>query len=135
LAAQGFENGRMDDEILDVASDLFRVYREQTRLLGDHKPPIDQRLQAYLNDVFKDTGDPDIPQLPQQTLTVDRYGLARELSFPPEAQEFHNCEIDSYRLSNNGVLHNPINDKRTTEGVFHGEFGKLVRNLCPLSRS
>jgi hypothetical protein len=38
-------------------------------------------------------------------------------------------------LSNNGVLHNPINDKRTTEGVFHGEFGKLVRNLCPLSRS
>jgi hypothetical protein len=25
----------------------------------------------------------------------------------------------SYRLSKNGVLHNPLNDKRTTKGVFH----------------
>jgi len=88
--------------------------------LEHYRPPIDQRIQAYLNDVFKDTGDKDIPQLPQQTLAVDRYGLARELSFPQDANEFHNREIASYRLTNNGVLHNPINDKRTTQGVFHG---------------
>jgi phosphoenolpyruvate carboxykinase (diphosphate) len=50
---------------------------------------------------------------------VDRYGMARELSFPQGENEFHNVEIDSWRLSKNGVLHNPINDKRTTEGVFH----------------
>ena len=124
LAAQGFENqsqGSNNDEIMDVASDLFRVYREQSRLLDRYLPPIDQRIQAYLNDVFKNTGDPDVPQLPQQTLPVDRYGLARELSFPQGGKTFHNSEIDSYRLPKNGVLHNPINDKRTTKGVFHGK--------------
>ena len=135
LAAQGFEENHLHqqsnnnnsnnnnipkDEILDVASDLFRVYREQSRLLDDYRPPIDQRIQAFLNDALKNTGDPDIPQLPPQTLAVDRYGLARELSFPQGGREFHNSEIDSYRLDQNGVLHNPINDKRTTKGVFHG---------------
>eukprot|EP00934_Nitzschia_sp_Nitz4_P003071 Nitzschia sp. Nitz4//scaffold418_size9641//2434//6266//NITZ4_009091-RA/size9641-augustus-gene-0.1-mRNA-1//-1//CDS//3329551387//3061//frame0 len=122
LAAQGFENSgenKDKDEILDVASDLFRVYREQSRLLENYRPPIDQRIQAFLNDALSGTGDDDIPQLPQQTLAVDRYGLARELSFPQGAKAFHNSEIDSYRLSKNGVLHNPINDKRTTKGVFH----------------
>ncbi|CAB9521157.1 PPi-type phosphoenolpyruvate carboxykinase [Seminavis robusta] len=120
LAAQGFSNQKAakDDEILDVASDLFRVYREQSRLLENYRPPIDQRIQAFLNDALASTGD-EIPQLPQQTLPVDRYGLARELSFPQGANEFHNSEIDSYRLTKNGVLHNPINDKRTTKGVFH----------------
>lgn len=33
--------------------------------------------------------------------------------------EFFNSEISSYRLDKGGVLHNPLNDKRTTEGVFH----------------
>ena len=117
LAAQGFENhGENKDDILDVASDLFRVYKEQSRLLENYRPPIDQRIQAFLNDALAGTGDDDIPQLPQQTLAVDRYGLARELSFPQGAKEFHNAEIDSYRLTKNGVLHNPINDKRTTKG-------------------
>jgi hypothetical protein len=74
-----------------------------------------------LNDVFQATGDPDFPQLPQKTLAVDRYGIARELSFPQGSDEFHNSEIDSYRLMNNSVLHNPIMDKRTTKGVFHGK--------------
>ena len=110
LAAQGFEStNNPNDEILEVASDLFRVYREQSRLLEHYRPPIDQRIQAFLEDVFKATGDPDVPQLPHQTLAVDRYGLARELSFPQGANEFHNSEIDSYRLTKNGVLHNPIN--------------------------
>ena len=124
LAAQGFENKTTTDkdELLDVASDLFRVYREQSRLLDNYLPPIDQRIQAFLNDVLSTTGDDEIPQLPPQTLAADRYGLARELSFPQGATEFHNSEIDSYRLSQNGVLHNPINDKRTTKGVFHGMF-------------
>lgn len=120
LAAQGFESASKvdDDEILDVASDLFRVYREQSRLLEHYRTPIDQRIQAYLNDVLKNTGDSDIPQLPQQTLAVDRYGLSRELSFPQGAQEFHNSEIDSYRLTNHGVLHNPINGKTNHSLAF-----------------
>ena len=54
LAAQGFENKTTTDkdELLDVASDLFRVYREQSRLLDNYLPHIDQRIQAFLNDVL-----------------------------------------------------------------------------------
>ena len=132
LAAQGFEEPKKKeekDEILDVASDLFRVYKEQSRLLDSYRPPIDQRIQAFLDDVLSVTGDKDIPQLPTQTLAADRYGLARELSFPRGANEYHNCEIDSYRLTKNGVLHNPLNDKRTTKGVFHGKPAILLSKI------
>jgi hypothetical protein len=93
LAAQGFSDtqGKVD-ELMEVASDLFRVYREQSRLLESYLPPIDQRIQAFLNDALGSTGE-EIPQVPHQTLNVDRYGLARELSFPQGAQEFHNSEV------------------------------------------
>lgn len=113
LAAQGCDVPDQDD-VLNLASDLFRVYREQSRLLESHLCPIDQRIQDFLNDVL-----PEPVSLPSNTVTVDRYGLSRELSFPQNGDEFNNSEISSYRLSKNGVLHNPLNDKRTTKGVFH----------------
>ncbi len=37
---------------------------------------------------------------------------------PPVGPSITNAEVSSYRLSN-GVLHNPVNDRRTTKGVFH----------------
>jgi hypothetical protein len=104
--------------VLDLISDLFHVYREQSRLLESHLCPIDERIQTFLEDALASTGDP-IPQLPRSHLAVDRHGLAKELSFPQGKDEFHNSEISSYRLSKGGVLHNPLNDKRTTTGVFH----------------
>jgi hypothetical protein len=124
LCVQGFEvptKGPSAEEskenILDLASDLFRVYREQSRLLESHLCPIDQRVQDFLNDALKSTGES--VSLPTKTLCVDRYGLARAMSLPQDGNEFHNVEIDSYRLPKGGILHNPINDKRTTKGVFH----------------
>ena len=119
LAAKGYDVPveEADEGILNVASDLFRVYREQSRLLESHLCPIDQRIQDFLDDVLSTTGEP--VKLPTDTVTVDRYGLSRELSFPQNGTEFENSEINSYRLSKNGVLHNPLNDKRTTKGVFH----------------
>jgi hypothetical protein len=120
LAAQGFDVPAMnqgDEKILNLASDLFRVYREQSRLLDSHLCPMDQRIQDFLDDVLRSTGEQ--VKVPTRSITVDRYGLARELSFPQGKDEFFNEEISSYRLSKNGVLHNPVNDKRTTEGVFH----------------
>lgn len=120
LTAMGFETPTIAKEaaVLDLAGDLFRVYREQSRLLESHLCPIDQRIQDFLDDALAGTGDP-LPQLPRESLPVDRYGLSKELSFPQGKDEFHNSEISSYRLSKNGVLHNPLNDKRTTAGVFH----------------
>ena len=117
LAAQGFEvpdEGGKDD-FMSVASDLFRVYREQSRLLESHLCPIDQRVQAFLDDALSTLDKSEAVTMPISTLAVDRYGLAREMSFPDNANEFHNSEIQSYRLNNGGVLHNPINDKRTTK--------------------
>ncbi|HTC24293.1 MAG TPA: hypothetical protein VK688_08030, partial [Gemmatimonadales bacterium] len=40
------------------------------------------------------------------------------------ANAWHNELVSSYRLDN-GVLHNPINDRRTTQGVFHVAEGGL----------
>jgi hypothetical protein len=64
LAAQGFEiateqaNKDTDiKDVLDLTSDLFRVYHEQSRLLESHLCPIDNRIQAFLDDVFKMTGE------------------------------------------------------------------------------
>ena len=76
LAAMGFYVPTSDDT-LNVAHDLFRVYREQARLLDEHLCPIDTRIQAFLNDVLKETGDTELPQLPRQTLESDRWGLSK----------------------------------------------------------
>lgn len=124
LAAQGFEvpvKAGEEGEIFEFAGDLFRVYREQSRLLESHLCPIDQRIQNFLDDALNSTGESI--QLPKKTICMDRYGLARELSLPQTGDEFHNSEISSYRLSN-GVAHNPLADKRTTKKTFHvAEYG------------
>ncbi len=77
--------------------------------------PADQRIQDFLNDYFGELGP--VP-LPAKTLVLDKAGMARILSLPPDHDEFV-CEIiHSYRVKQ-GVLHNPKNDRRTTQGVFH----------------
>ena len=105
LAAQGYEvpTNETDAQILDVAGDLFRSHLSES-----HLSPIDERIQAFLDDVLSKTGENF--KLPSKTLAVDRYGLARELSFPEGQNEYHNSEIDSYRLSKNGVLVSTILD-------------------------
>jgi hypothetical protein len=50
--------------------------------------------------------------------------MARSLSLPAEGDRFKSDIIESYRL-HNGVLHNPVNDRRTTKGVFHVAEGGL----------
>ncbi len=126
LAAMGFQipdtNG--DQDVLHLARDLFARYREQSRLLSEHLCPADQRVQNFLDGQFAPLGLKEPVRLPHETLILDRYGLARELSLPMEGHEWNNEVISSYRLDN-GVLHNPINDRRTTQGVFHVAEGGL----------
>ena len=66
----------------------------------------------------------ELPGMPRDTLILDRYGLARELSVPPDKNEFVTDIISSYRVKQ-GVLHNPKNDRRTTKGSFHIAEGGL----------
>ncbi len=120
LAAMGFRipESVADTELIDLERDLFARYREQMRLLADHLCPADRRIQAFLDSLFARLELPFSVRLPTSTFLLDRYGLARELSLPLDADEWHNEVISSYRLDN-GVLHNPLNDRRTTQGVFH----------------
>lgn len=120
LAANGHSlPDDLDDpppKVLHITKDLFRVYHEQSRLLESHLPPIDRRIQTFLDSILPEN---ERVQVPTHSFCVDRYGMSRLMSFPRGENEYHSSEIDSYYLSNGGVLHNPINDKRTTKGVFH----------------
>src|SRR6185295_5950382 len=64
------------------------------------------------------------PKLPNRTFILDRHGLARALSLPPDRDEYFSDIISSYRVKQ-GVLHNPRSDRRTTQGSFHIAEGGL----------
>ncbi|HWB40374.1 MAG TPA: hypothetical protein VG500_03895, partial [Gemmatimonadales bacterium] len=118
LAAMGVEipaEASGDEDVFHLAGNLFARYREQARLLADHLCPADRRIQHYLDEL---QGSAGTVRLPAETLILDQYGLARELSLPLDGDRYENELVSSYRLDN-GVLHNPVNDRRTTQGVFH----------------
>jgi len=87
-------------------------------------PPSDQRIQTFIERYLADLGLAHVPQIPANTLVLDRYGMARELSLPPDGHKHTSPTLTSYRIRN-GVLHNPKSDRRTTEGVFHIAEGGL----------
>jgi phosphoenolpyruvate carboxykinase (diphosphate) len=113
-----------DEELLHLTGDLFARYREQTRLLSEHLCPADRRIQHYIDGLVHTVDLDESVALPSETLILDRYGLARELSLPLGADSWENELVSSYRLDN-GVLHNPVSDRRTTQGVFHVAEGGL----------
>ncbi|KAA5540227.1 hypothetical protein FYK55_21570 [Roseiconus nitratireducens] len=98
--------------------------REKTRLLSSHRVPVDSRIETFLSKYFRDELDGDELSLPSHTLTLDRHGMARELSLPIDGDEFRNDLVSSYRCRN-GVLNNPRADRRTTAGTFHVVEGGL----------
>ena len=102
----------------EPAADLIARYRELSQLLNNHLCPIDQRIQAFLNDMLGGVAQRNAIKLPSNTLVLDRHGLARELSLPAGEDHFKNEILESYRTQQ-GVLHNPKSDRRTTAGVFH----------------
>jgi hypothetical protein len=127
LAAMGVEvppEAAGDGDVFQLAGNLFARYREQARLLADYLCPADRRVQHYLGELQAAAGSITGIRLPAETLILDQYGLARELSLPHDGDRYENALVSSYRLDN-GVLHNPVNDRRTTQGVFHVAEGGL----------
>ncbi|MFZ5482916.1 MAG: hypothetical protein ACOZB0_01690 [Pseudomonadota bacterium] len=125
LAASGqppCQDGR-DHAFLQVAENLLKSYREKSRLLSGYLCPPDRRIQAFLDDFLGDLGLP-VPRLPEDTLNLDREGMARAISLPYQGDVFRNEYVNSYRIRN-GVLHNPASDRRTTKGSFHVAEGGL----------
>lgn len=124
LALLGFPTvaASSDPEFDEMAAALLQHQRETDRLLADYLCPADQRIQIFLNDTLKETGL--AIKLPGRTFVLDRYGLARMLSLPPDRDEFISEHVQSYRVKQ-GVLHNPQADRRTTQGIFHIAEGGL----------
>jgi len=136
LAALGQTAGKTSAEapILQVAQPLLRNYFQKERLLGKYLCPADSRIQSFLDEYLRDClpaasqeglpGDsrtgapPGAARLPATTFVLDRPGLARTLSLPPDSNSFESPYLRSYRVRQ-GVLHNPASDRRTTRGVFH----------------
>ncbi len=125
LAASGqppCQDGR-DHAFLAVAEDLLKSYREKSRLLAGYLCPPDRRIQDFLDSYLADCGVP-VTRMPENTLNLDREGMAREISLPQNGDVFYNDYVNSYRIRN-GVLHNPASDRRTTKGSFHIAEGGL----------
>lgn len=115
-------SGSKGADFTSVAAPLFAQQREITRRLTHQLPPVDERIQHFLNTYLAETGP--APRLPARTFVLDQAGLARELSLPADGDTVDSPLLKSYRL-HNGVLHNPANDRRTTQGVFHVAEGGL----------
>lgn len=127
LVSLGFEpvirkEGRVkaiaDDKFLTVANNLIQNYRSKSRLLVDYYCPADHRINSFVHKYFKDIEFVDELKLPKTSFILDQAGMARELSLPPDKDTFKTPYIDSFRIQQ-GVLHNPVHDRRTTKGSFH----------------
>jgi len=103
-----------------LTSGLIALSREKDRLLSRFLCPADYRIQNYLDRLLGDAA----PKLPSTTFVLDRHGLARTLSLPPDRDHFESAIVSSYRVRQ-GVLHNPRSDRRTTQGLFHIAEGGL----------
>lgn len=121
LGLPRYEAGVNSETAVMINSFVARS-REKDRLLASHLCPADARIQGFIYDYLGDSVLP--PRIPGHTLILDRPGLARVASLPPDRDEFVSDLLRSYRLAN-GVLHNPKSDRRTTAGIFHVAEGGL----------
>jgi hypothetical protein len=116
LAALGqpYSTHTADRHALELAGPLLRNYFQKDQMLGHRLCPADARIQAFLDSYLGDGA----PHLPGDTFVLDRPGLARVMSLPPDQDTLASPYLQSYRVAQ-GVLHNPKSDRRTTQGVFH----------------
>ncbi len=117
-------DSRKDKEFIELMSNIIENYQEQKRLLKSYLCPVDRRIQDFLHQYFDDI-DENL-NMPDESFILDRYGLARFLSLPPDSNVYESEYINSYRIKQ-GILNNPKHDRRTTKGSFHiVEGGPLV---------
>jgi len=107
-----------------LTNGLIKSFREKSRLLAHHFSPVDSRIQDFINEYLKDVKFDKSYELPNDTLILTQKGHAREVSLPPNGNVFISEDITSYRIKQ-GILNNPVNDKRTTSGTFHIVEGNL----------
>lgn len=126
LAADGYPTctcGAKTD-LLEMAKPLLNNYNIKSRLLSNNTFPMGKRIQDFLSDYLSDVPGDNSFSFPSHPFILDRYGLARMVSIPADADFYETDIIKTYRTSQ-GVLNNPKDDRRTTKGVFHISEGGL----------
>lgn len=118
LAAAGLLPADKDQSLADFSRGMLESMREKNRLLDGYRAPVDQRIESFLGRYCADIEMDSPLQVPSPTLVLDRHGMARELSLPADGDAFDSQLVQSRRLQN-GVLNNPVHDRRTTAGTFH----------------
>ena len=111
-------------KLQQLTSSFTKGFREKSRLLSKYLSPVDSRIQDYINDYLKDVDFSKDYLIPNDTLVLNQKGHAREISLPPNGTSFVSENITSHRIKQ-GILNNPIHDKRTTKGTFHIVEGDL----------
>jgi len=125
-----FQDNENDEEkfcnpkLQKLTGAFTKGFREKSRLLSQYLSPADSRIQDFLNDYLKDVEFAEKYLIPNNTLVLNQKGHAREISLPPNGTSFVSENITSNRIKQ-GILNNPINDKRTTKGTFHIVEGDL----------
>ncbi|KGL62097.1 hypothetical protein [Polaribacter sp. Hel1_85] len=114
----------LDPKFEELTSGLVKSLQEKSRLLSDHHSPVDSRIQAFLDDYLKDVSFDKSIKLPNNTLILSKKGQAREVSLPPDGDSFKSNLVTTNRVKQ-GILNNPLHDKRTTKGTFHIVEGPL----------
>jgi len=110
---------------LSISRNLVANFRAKNQILQDGlRPPVDVRIESFVNQFLGDVEGIEPIQLPGKTLGLIQHGMARAVSLPQDKDSFKSDIIESFRVAN-GVLHNPVNDRRTTKGVFHITEGGL----------
>ena len=126
LLANGLPHPPLPEELAGSLKPerLIESYHERLKLLDAVRCPADQRIEKFLADHFSDCDLESPLRLPDRTIILDQHGLSRELSLPVGNDSYSDSLVSSYRVRN-GVLHNPLNDRRTTSGTFHVTDGGL----------
>ena len=114
----------MDEPFDATVKSMLASYHAKSVLLADHRSPVDERIESFLNSHFADENLESPLRLPDRTLILDQHGMAREMSVPVSEDVFSNDLVESHRVAN-GILNNPRHDRRTTKGTFHVVEGGL----------
>ncbi|MFA6806827.1 MAG: hypothetical protein WCR29_05350, partial [Bacteroidales bacterium] len=114
----------INKEFIEIIKGLIANYKKREEFFATSLCPADERIQGFLNRYFGDDNATEAIKLPNNTFSLDSFGVARELSLPKGGDKYVSDYISSYRVKQ-GVLHNPAKDKRTTKGVFHIAEGGL----------
>ncbi|QTD36201.1 hypothetical protein JL193_08460 [Polaribacter batillariae] len=114
----------LDSKFEELTAGLVKSLQAKSRLLSDHYCPVDARIQQFIDTYLKDVSINKSLKLPNNTLILAKKGQAREISLPPDGNSFKSDLVTSSRIKQ-GILNNPLNDKRTTKGTFHIVEGNL----------